>query len=69
MQGRVLGLPTIIYTGLIPLGMILFGPLADMVSINFLIIVSGVIIAFFALSIPYSGQFYKQGIFKSKEIK
>ncbi|MCC0680862.1 MFS transporter [Clostridioides sp. ES-S-0005-03] len=69
MQGRVLGLPTIIYTGLIPLGMILFGPLADIVSINFLIIVSGVIIAFFALSIPYSGQFYKQGIFKSKEIK
>ncbi|EQF23117.1 transmembrane secretion effector family protein [Clostridioides difficile CD160] len=69
MQGRVLGLPIIIYTGFIPLGMMIFGPMADIISINNLIIIAGTILLFFAFSIPYSKQFYKQGIFKSKESK
>lgn len=69
MQGRVLSLPIIIYTGFIPLGMMVFGPMADILSINNLIIIAGIMLLFFALSIPYSKQFYNQGIFKSKESK
>ncbi|MCI9978396.1 MFS transporter [Clostridioides difficile] len=69
MQGRVLSLPIIIYTGFIPLGMMVFGPMADILSINTLIIIAGIMLLFFALSIPYSKQFYNQGIFKSKESK
>lgn len=67
MLGRVLSLPIIIYTGFIPLGMMIFGPMADVMSINNLIIVAGIILLFFALAIPYSKQFYKQGISKSNE--
>ena len=67
MLGRVLSLPIIIYTGFIPLGMMIFGPMADVISINNLIIIAGIILLFFALAIPYSKQFYKQGISKSNE--
>lgn len=69
MQGRVLSLPIIIYTGFIPLGMMVFGPMADIIPINNLIVIAGIMLLFFALSIPYSKQFYEQGIFKSKGSK
>ncbi len=46
MLGRVLSLPIIIYTGFIPLGMMIFGPMADVMSINNLIIVAGIILLF-----------------------
>lgn len=46
MLGRVLSLPIIIYTGFIPLGMMIFGPMADVISINNLIIVAGIILLF-----------------------
>ncbi|OJT72832.1 MFS transporter, partial [Clostridioides difficile] len=52
MLGRVLSLPIIIYTGFIPLGMMIFGPMADVISINNLIIIAGIILLFFALAIP-----------------
>ncbi len=46
MLGRVLSLPIIIYTGFIPLGMMIFGPMADVISINNLIIIAGIILLF-----------------------
>ncbi|OJT72240.1 MFS transporter, partial [Clostridioides difficile] len=46
MLGRVLSLPIIIYTGFIPLGMMIFGPMADVISINNLIIIAGIILYF-----------------------
>ncbi len=66
MLGRVLSLPIIIYTGFIPLGMMIFGPMADVISINNLIIIAGIILLF-CFGYPYSKQFYKQGISKSNE--
>ena len=41
MQGRVFGLFSTIYAGALPLGMILFGPLADLVPLQWLMAGSG----------------------------
>lgn len=44
MQGRVFSLLNAIFSGIMPAGMLIFGVLADIVSINYLIIATGVII-------------------------
>ncbi|MEG1929542.1 MAG: MFS transporter [Anaerovorax sp.] len=43
MLGRVFSLIQIIITAIMPLGMVIFGPLADMVSVQSLLMVSGVL--------------------------
>ena len=42
MQGRVFGLLNSMYSGFLPFGMALFGPLADFVSLRLLIILSSI---------------------------
>lgn len=44
MQGRVFGLLSIAYSGFLPIGMALFGPAADIVSVQTLMIISGIIL-------------------------
>jgi len=44
MQGRVFGLLSIAYSGFLPIGMALFGPAADLVSVQVLMIISGIIL-------------------------
>lgn len=51
MQGRVFSLLNAIFSGLMPLEMIIFGILADVVSINYLIIIAGIILLAFTLLI------------------
>ncbi|SOC18157.1 DHA3 family macrolide efflux protein-like MFS transporter [Ureibacillus xyleni] len=51
--GRVFGVLTMISTSMMPLGMLVYGPLADIVAIEWLLIVSGLLIfilSFFLLS-------------------
>lgn len=60
MQGRIFSLLNAIFSGLMPLGMILFGVLADIVSINYLIIPAGAILLL--IGIPMFKSFYKEGI-------
>ena len=43
-MGRVFGLFGIMYSGFMPLGMVLFGPLADVVRIQTMIIVCGIVL-------------------------
>ena len=62
MQGRIFSLLNAIFSGLMPLGMILFGVLADIVSINYLIIPAGVILFLIGIGIPLFKSFYKEGI-------
>ncbi len=57
MLGRVLSLPIIIYTGFIPLGMMIFGPMADVISINNLIIIAGIILLFLLWLSPIQNNF------------
>ncbi|MBM6615120.1 hypothetical protein JTF06_09500 [Desemzia sp. RIT804] len=50
--GRVFGVQTMITTSMVPLGMVVFGPLADVTDIKWLLFVSGFLmflIAFFML--------------------
>jgi DHA3 family macrolide efflux protein-like MFS transporter len=48
-MGRVLSVFTMISSTMMPLGMIVFGPVADTVSINILLVVTGVIITLLAI--------------------
>lgn len=45
MQGRVFGLLGSMYSGFLPFGMAFFGPLADIVPLQWVIIASGVVLA------------------------
>jgi DHA3 family macrolide efflux protein-like MFS transporter len=51
MQGRVFSFIQIIITAVMPFGMVVFGPLADVVSVQTLLIITGVLMAFLAVII------------------
>jgi DHA3 family macrolide efflux protein-like MFS transporter len=40
MQGRVFGVQSLIFNTIMPVGMLVFGPIADRVSIEFLLVLS-----------------------------
>ena len=42
MQGRVFGLLGSMYSGFLPIGMAAFGPLADVVPLQWIIVASGI---------------------------
>lgn len=55
MQGRVFGFVGIVMTAAMPLSMVVFGPLADRVSVQVLLVVAGALLAAFVaavLSVP-----------------
>lgn len=58
MQGRVFGLFGAMYSGFLPLGMAVFGPLADVLSMRLLMIVSGVLLLSMAMIIRLNRNFY-----------
>jgi DHA3 family macrolide efflux protein-like MFS transporter len=49
--GRVFGLLGAMYSGFMPLGMAVFGPLADVVKIQYMVIGCGIIIALLGVSL------------------
>ena len=44
MQGKMFGLFSAMYSGFLPIGMVVFGPLSDLVSMRILMILSGVLL-------------------------
>jgi len=48
-MGRVFSVSTMVSTATMPLAMILFGPLADIININIIFIITGILIAFSSL--------------------
>lgn len=58
MQGRVFGLFSAMYSGFLPLGMAVFGLLADRVSMRLLMILSGVLLLVMALVTVLNRGFY-----------
>ncbi|MDD3865973.1 MAG: MFS transporter, partial [Candidatus Izemoplasmatales bacterium] len=62
MMGRVFSLVNVMFTGFMPLGMAIFGPLADVVRIQTMVIVCAVFIMILALSIILSKDFYSEGV-------
>ena len=61
MQGRMFGLFGAMYAGFLPLGMAVFGPLADVVSMRLLMILSGVLLLIMALVLVCDRGFYRRG--------
>lgn len=49
MQGRVFGLLGTMYSGFLPIGMLIFGPLADKMSLQILMVASGIALVVVAL--------------------
>lgn len=62
MQGRVFSLIQIVSSGIMPLGMLIFGPLADVVRIETLMIISGVLIVILSIIMYLNKNFIKEGI-------
>lgn len=62
MLGRVFSLVNVMFTGFMPLGMVIFGPLADVIRIQTMVIVCAVFIILLSLGIFISREFYKEGI-------
>jgi DHA3 family macrolide efflux protein-like MFS transporter len=65
MQGRVFSLLSIMFNSFLPLGMVLFGPLADTVPIRSLMVATGLPLALLAISIPFQKRFYRRGILET----
>lgn len=61
VQGRVFGFLGSVYSGCLPLGMIVFGPLADVVSMRILMIASGAVLMIMALVLKLNNKFYEKG--------
>jgi DHA3 family macrolide efflux protein-like MFS transporter len=68
MQGRVFSFVQIAGSGIMPLGMAIFGPLADVVRIQVLMIVSGAALILVGISIFYNKPFLKEGIKTVEEV-
>lgn len=61
MQGRMFGLFGAMYSGFLPIGMLVFGPLSDVISMRLLMIASGVLLILLAVSILFSKNFHPKG--------
>lgn len=61
MMGRVFSLVNVMFTGFMPLGMAIFGPLADIVRIQTMVIICAVFIILLGLSM-LSKPFFREGI-------
>lgn len=67
MQGRVFSFVQIVGSGVMPLGMAVFGPLADVVKIQVLMIISGAALILVGISIFYNKPFLKEGLKATEE--
>jgi DHA3 family macrolide efflux protein-like MFS transporter len=54
MQGRVFGVMGLITSAVMPVGMVIFGPMADYVSIELLLVISGALLILPGLAIYLS---------------
>lgn len=66
MQGRVFSLLNAMFSGFMPLGMAIFGPLADVVSTSLLMIGTGASLILLAMSLPLAKSFYPHGLPEKK---
>lgn len=57
MQGRVFGLLSSMYSGFLPIGMAVFGPLADLVSLQLIMVVTGALLCLLAAFMRLSRSF------------
>lgn len=58
MQGRVFGLLGSMYSGFLPIGMIVFGPMADYISLRWIMIGSGILLIIVSFIMHIDRNFY-----------
>jgi len=63
MMGRVFSLLNVMFSGFMPLGMVIFGPLADVIRIQTMVIVCAVPIILLAMNLLLPRSFYREGIY------
>ncbi len=56
MQGRVFGVQQLILSSVMPVGMLVFGPIADVITIEALLVVSGALMAIPGVWLYFNGQ-------------
>ncbi|MEG1656396.1 MAG: MFS transporter [Christensenellaceae bacterium] len=61
MQGRIFGLMQIVMTTALPVGMLFFGPLADVVKIQYLFIITGIVMALLGIAV-FRNKHFKHGL-------
>ena len=61
MSGRVFGLFGAAYSSFLPIGMVVFGLLADRISMRLLMVVSGGLLILMAAVMPFDKSFYQHG--------
>lgn len=61
VHGRVFSLLGIAYSGFLPIGMAVFGPAADHVSVQTLMIITGSLLLIFAILLKVNRSFYNRG--------
>ncbi len=66
-MGRVFGIMTMISTGLMPLGMLLFGPMADQITIEWLLLGTGLVMLFLTISFARNPSLLAVGLQKKEE--
>lgn len=60
-MGRVFGIVAMISTSMMPIGMLIFGPLADYVSIELLLVLTGIVLLLVALLFGLNKALLKAG--------
>lgn len=58
MQGRVFGLLGSMYSGCMPMGMAIFGPLADVISLQRIMMAAGIVLIVIAVVLYFDRQFW-----------
>ena len=66
-QGRVFSLMQILFTSLMPLSMLFFGPMADIVPVQTMVVYCGALIVVISIIAFFNKAFYRQGVFEKKE--
>ncbi|WNY24136.1 Enterobactin exporter EntS [Methanimicrococcus hongohii] len=65
-QGRVFSVMQIVFSALMPLAMLFFGPMADIVPVQTLVAVCGVGIVIVSIAVAFNKKFCRQGLFEAK---
>jgi len=61
VQGRVFSLLGMAYSGFLPIGMAVFGPAADHIAVQTLMIITGSLLLLFAILLKINRSFYNRG--------
>ncbi|MCL2863869.1 MAG: MFS transporter [Methanimicrococcus sp.] len=65
-QGRVFSLMQIVFTGLMPLAVMFFGPMADIIPVQTMVVYCGALIIVMSVIVFFNKAFCRQGVFETK---